>query len=382
MEHDARAERLERVLADTKLGHAAAAVPLSGFSNDTWRFGSHVLRICWNGDVQRLEREASVAADLPPEVRYPPLVAAGRSGELAWTVTRWVEGVPLAEVWPRLSDRDRAGAVDQLAQALAALHQWTPRGPASQLVNAREAVDLSDPVAVVGATLNPLPLDRATALAGHARSLPFVRPQLVDDLLERLRGLAVHDPYIDTAGHVVVHGDAHLNNVLWNDGRLVALLDLEWVRLGPRDLELEPFLRAVDWSGQEPELMPEHEVSQLLGWLAGAYPGLFASPNLIGRLWLYQLTFTLRELFTWHAATAPPDRLAADHPLNLLPKFVESSDHLERLLAGAGRPRPRGAGRRTPISKDSAMGAGHAGARSPDRHRPPLLPGRGHGIPG
>lgn len=340
MHQDARAERLERVLADTKLGPSAGAVPLSGFSNDTWRIGSHVLRICWNGDVQRLEREASVAGNLPPEVRYPPLVAAGRTGELAWMVTRWVEGLPLAEVWPRLSDRDRGGAMDQVAQALAALHRWIPRGPAGQLVNARDSVDLSNSATVVGATLNPLPLNRATALAEHARGLPFVCSQLMDDLLERLWGLADRDPYLDTEGHVVVHGDAHLNNVLWNNGKLVALLDLEWARLGPPDLELEPFLRTVDWAGQEPELMPAYEVSELLGWLAGGYPGMFASPHLIERLWLYQLTFTLRELFTWPTVTAPPDQLAPDHPLNLLPKFVASSDHLERLLTGAGRARP------------------------------------------
>ncbi|HEY0536298.1 MAG TPA: hypothetical protein VGD29_32325 [Actinoplanes sp.] len=36
----------------------------------------------------------------------------------------------------------------------------------------------------------------------------------------------------------------HLANALWKDGRLTALLDFEWVRLGPPDLEIEPYLRA------------------------------------------------------------------------------------------------------------------------------------------
>lgn len=334
MEHEAREERLNRVLADAGLDLGGGAVPLLSYSNDTWRIGSCVLRICWRGDVRRLEREALLAALLPSEVRYPALIGAGRTGELTWTVTRWIDGVPLAEAWPRLNRHERRSAVDQLAQALAALHQWSPpKHPAGLLDAQQDVVDLSDSVSVVGATLNPLPLDRAFALADHARVLPFVSPQLIDAVLKRLHDLAVHDPYSDPAEHIVVHGDAHLSNVLWGGGAMVGLLDLEWARLGPPDLELEPFLRGVDWSGREPESMPAAEMAVVLGWLADSYPGLFASPNLIQRLSLYQLTSTLRDLFTWPAAPTPPDRLAPDHPLNLLPMFAKSSSHLERLLA-------------------------------------------------
>lgn len=338
MDHDARRERLNCVLADARLGLDVDAVALSGYSNDTWRVGSLVVRVCWRGDVKRMEREASIAAHLPPQVLYPPLVAAGRTGDLAWMVTRWVEGVPLAEAWPRLDRRDRQHAVAQLAQVLEALHGWKPPAPLTGFRDGREVVDLSDVGAVVGATLNPLPVDRAFALVAHARTMPFVDPRVLDAVAQRLQDLSAHDPYGSTgqsSEQVLVHGDAHLTNVLWNEGGLVGLLDLEWARLGPRELELEPFLRAVDWSGREPELMPAHEMADLLSWMAYGYPRLFASPHLIQRLWLFQLTFTLRELFTWPAATASADRLAPDHPLNLLPMFARSSDHLEQLLAGA-----------------------------------------------
>lgn len=342
MEDEARDERLRQVLADAGLdpglglglGLAGDAVPLPSYSNDTWRIGSYVLRICWQGDARRLEREAVLARCAPSAVRYPALIDAGRTGELTWTVTRWIEGVPLAEAWPRLGERDRREAVDQLAQALAALHQWSPRGlPAGLLDRHQDPVDLSDSVSVVGATLHPLPLNRAVALAEHARALPFVTPHLIDAVLERLQDLAIHDPYREPAEHVVVHGDAHMSNVLWHDGDMAALLDLEWARLAPPDLELEPFLRAVDWSGWKSESMPVPEMAVVLGWLAESYPGLFAASNLLERLWLYQLTSTIRDLFTWPAAPAPADRLAPDHLLNLLPAFAKSSDHLERLLA-------------------------------------------------
>jgi Phosphotransferase enzyme family len=51
---------------------------------------------------------------------------------------------------------------------------------------------------------------------------------------------------------VVVHGDAHLANVLWHDGRLAALLDFEWARIGPPDLELEAACRTIRLSRPRP----------------------------------------------------------------------------------------------------------------------------------
>lgn len=46
-----------------------------------------------------------------------------------------------------------------------------------------------------------------------------------DAPLERLRHL---DPFMVPTSGTVVHGDAHLNNVIWNGARVAALLDFEW----------------------------------------------------------------------------------------------------------------------------------------------------------
>lgn len=119
MEHEARDERLKRVLADAGLDLGGEAVPLLSYSNDTWRIGSRVLRICWQGDVRRLEREAALAVLLPSEVRYPALIGAGRTGELTWTVTQWIDAVPLAEAWPQqaaTSSRSTASSVAHPSQ--------------------------------------------------------------------------------------------------------------------------------------------------------------------------------------------------------------------------------------------------------------------------
>lgn len=325
--------RLDRVLADVRAVTGTDAVLLPSNSNDTWRLGQHVLRVGWRGDVARLQREADLAVQLPPEVRYPPLVESGHTGDLAWILTRWVEGTPLDDIWPRMDLKQRRRSAGQLADVLHALHAWSPPPRTARALGSLSPPDRADAAALIGRTLNPLPVANAIALAEHTRALPWVDRGVVDQAVDRLRDLAGHDPFADPARHVVVHGDAHMANLLWHDGDLAALLDLEWARLGPPDLELEPFLRSVDWSGHDPESMPPAEMTALFTWLSADYPGLFAAPGLLERLWLYQIAYTLREIWTWPAAERAED-LRPDHPLNLLATFVRRAGHLEQLLGG------------------------------------------------
>src|ERR1035441_8815909 len=83
----ARQARLTRVLGSAWVP-AQTPVPIASDSNDVWRIGAVVLRICWRGDRDRFAREAAVTAALPPGIPYPEIVDAGRNDELAWQVTR------------------------------------------------------------------------------------------------------------------------------------------------------------------------------------------------------------------------------------------------------------------------------------------------------
>jgi hypothetical protein len=121
-------------------------------------------------------------------------------------------------------------------------------------------------------------------------------------------------------------------NLLCDGHEVTALLDFEWARLGARDQELEPFLRAADWAGTgDAEMIPPVEMGRILGWLAVDYPQLFAHPDLADRLWLYQLAYTVRELFTW-PPPRPGETVSADHPARLLPGFAAGRGHLRRVL--------------------------------------------------
>jgi len=312
--------RLQLVARSAGFRTVDDAVRLAIDSNDTWRIGDSVLRVCWRGDPQRLHREALLLEQLPSSVPHPDLLGVGDVDGLSWTVTRWVADAPnLTALWHSMRDRDRDSAVEQLAAAMEALHAWEPDDLVQQSLarRAREAT-VTD---VLGADLNPLPVDRALQLIEPARQVRFVDRDVIEALATRLESLRHVDDLDSGNRRVVVHGDLHLNNIMWSAGRIAAIVDFEWARLGPADLELQPLLR--------PE--PGHP-SEIVGQLVRSYPALVADPAAIDRIWLYDMAFTLRHLLVW-PPTSPPTELPEWHPLRRLPAMLQGPDYIAKLLS-------------------------------------------------
>src|SRR5882757_2352520 len=323
-----REKRLSRVLGILRFD-GANAVSLPSYSNDAWRLGDVVLRICYRGDRGRFEREALVTSALPAKV--PRLLDYGSDDDLAWQVTAWTDGIPLAHVWPDLDVHDRQRAITELGEVLAELNgHRLPAAVRTVLLAPRPDGDVSAD-AVIGADINPLPVPRARLLLEPAARMPGVDPGLIEEVAARFDELEPLDPCSESAladhhGGTVVHGDAHPHNVLWNDG-VVCVLDWEWVRLAAPQLDVEPFLyRAYESS---PALMADSR--RIIDWLADAHPAAFAGPDLVRRMWLIELAYTLRDLLIT-PPNCPEPRLPPDHPLRRLRGIVISSQHLEQIL--------------------------------------------------
>jgi Ser/Thr protein kinase RdoA (MazF antagonist) len=144
---------------------------------------------------------------------------------------------------------------------------------------------------------------------------------MIDRLAERLDELRPVDP-LGAPSTRIIHGDAHLGNVLATDGHLSCLLDFEWVRTGPADLELQTFLRVDE----------DAHPAMAIATLGRHYPGLVSHPRLVERLWLYDLAFVLRHLVVWPAATGAAADLPPSHPIRRLPTIVAGPAYIERIL--------------------------------------------------
>ncbi|MEN0065789.1 MAG: phosphotransferase [Myxococcota bacterium] len=206
--------RLQRML--THLGLRGDFAIGASEANEVWVGETIVIRINTRGDGSLL-REATLAARLAPEVRYPELLDAGTLDELTFTITRRVPGICLAHAWPTMDEAARQAAFAALLDALTALHATDPTG-------------LPGDDEVFGPHVLP-PTAR----------LPLARSGFpdTDALLAEVEGF-LRTP-LPRGPQVVAHGDPHLENAMV-DQRFTALLDLEWARPTWREVDVEILL--------------------------------------------------------------------------------------------------------------------------------------------
>jgi aminoglycoside phosphotransferase (APT) family kinase protein len=103
---------------------------------------------------------------------------------------------------------------------------------------------------------------------------------------------------------VLTHGDLTFTNVIW-DGRQARLVDFESSGTAPIDRELDLLLRFLTSPeafspGAAGDSRPLYD--PVIGWLRDAYPEMFAHPELVRRLEVYDALWELVQLLNY-----PPD---------------------------------------------------------------------------
>lgn len=315
--------RFRAVCAAGGLAPVGAPRRMISYSNDAWTFDDHrrgpvVLRICWRGDRDRMRREVLLARSLPAAVRHAEVLDHGATvagtEPVTWSLLRRLDGWSLDLRWAALTERERESVAAQLAGQLRVLHSWTPPGDVAAALTTRAPG--GDANWVVNVDLLPLPLPRLHALVPYLRGLPLVDAGLVDAAGQALTALTAAVPALDDpARHGLVHHDLSLSNLWWSEDGALTLLDLEWSRFGPPDLELLQLCE----SAEADALLGDDAHPDLLRRLLPRYQDLAAAGT---RLRLYALAYALRHLAIWRP-DAPEDELDAYHPLRRLRRLLD-----------------------------------------------------------
>jgi hypothetical protein len=141
------------------------------------------------------------------------------------------------------------------------------------------------------------------------------------------------------SSNTLIHGDLHFQNVLWDGFSVTALLDLEWARGAPPDLDLDMFLRACahpHWF-VAPEYAERTRVEDYLAvpfWLAEYYPELFAHEYALERTELYAIAYDVHDLLNEvkeKPITESTRELPEWHAHRRLWDTMHSKSHLRRL---------------------------------------------------
>jgi aminoglycoside phosphotransferase len=318
--------RARHALLQAGLDSTVPLEPASSVTNEVWLTPHHVIRVNRRPN-QRLRREAILGPSLPAEIGYPMVVAYGGRMGADYLVLRRIPGRPLAHCWPTMTRSQRRSAISQLAAKLKRLHQ-TP-GPADLPV-------IDAPQMLRSETLSPV-MSLLVAL-DQTRSLPHVDPGLIDDVEQLVYRLT---PAIEPfTSDYLVHGDLTFENVLWDGEQVTAVLDFEWARPSPADVDLDVFLRfcclpQLHVGDEYVDRTRPEDYAEVPWWLREDYPELFDVPRQFDRLRLYSVAYDIRDL-TMFPPPAPAHRLNEHHALNRLRRTIVGQCHLDVLDAGAG----------------------------------------------
>lgn len=277
--------------------------------NEVLISGDYVVRVNREPN-QRLRREAAIVANLPIRSWTPRVI--GHGGEIGadYLIVARRPGRPLSRAWPTMAPRDRRFAIAQLAEALDDLHR-TPVG--ATIPRLRRSTHLLDDGA--GPTLRPV-----WKAIGALRRSPSADHELLD-LIERAvsERAALFDSFDTTH---LVHGDLTFENILWDGRQITALLDFEWCRGGPPELDIDSIARYCRYPfahvpGDVAHQQRPDDYADVVSWLTADLPELFDDPHLDDRLVVIDIAFELHELLS-HPDLGSRAELGPLHPLNRL----------------------------------------------------------------
>ena len=296
VDEPARDPALLRTLAAAGLPGTGRFLPKAGWVSRVWVGDEYVVRLS-NGQFRDSFRHEATVVDLlaGSEVPHARHLGYGDGPDGPWCVSERVPGRTLHDAWPGADVPTRKAMIESLGVALRALH----RVPVS--------ADLLPPWladALAGkprAAYHPPVVDAVLGQVEAARRRPGGDSRLLADVAdwvrERLALFAADEP-------VLVHGDVHGSNVIVDEGRVTGLLDFAEALAQPADVELDIILR---WCAKASEYPPvpggrgldETTLTDVPGWLRGAYPELFGREQLRERLLFYDLQCEL-ALYTHH----------------------------------------------------------------------------------
>jgi aminoglycoside phosphotransferase (APT) family kinase protein len=319
--------RARQALRASGLPYQGRLVRASSTRNEIFLTERHVVRV--NSQLnQRLRREAQLYRFLPAEPWSPAMVAVGGKIGADYLIVERKRGDPLAHRWPDLSVGERRQAVRDLALRLQAIHATGTPGSLPPLQAAPHLLDgrAAPPVRPLLEGLDRLGADPRA----DAGVIAMAREYVVDNWAS-LEGLT---------GERLIHGDLTFENVLWDGHQISAVLDFEWCRGAPADLDLDVLLRCC--ALPEAHVGPDHQHRTRAGdyadvprWLAEDYPELFGHPRLVERLTLYALSFDVRDALE---SPLPAGLRGASpiHPYNRLIDLIWGGGHVIELLRRVG----------------------------------------------
>lgn len=197
-----------------------------GWTNATWIANGVVLRLSVRQNNSAILREAQLSSLLPPSIGYPEIIAVGKTEGYEWSLSKEITGQCLGEVWPSLDWDQRITALQQLWEKAQAVHS----------VDVDAAQQLARDAPWYNAT-RPAEAQTSTSRLVQQKLFTPRQGSVLSGILTRFWQALPFAPA------VLNHGDLTLDNAMWDQGQVVALLDFEFAVMAPVELDINSVVK-------------------------------------------------------------------------------------------------------------------------------------------
>ncbi|HET9911133.1 MAG TPA: aminoglycoside phosphotransferase family protein [Anaerolineales bacterium] len=294
----------------------SAGQQAGGWTNAVWMTEELVLRLSTQKERKNLLYEARLSAFLPSEVGYPQTVETGTTAGHAWTLAKKLPGTSLGEAWDDLQCEERVIALQGLWARAQAVHS-VPCEDIATIVSGRAWFNSTNPEEAEASL---------TRLTQEGIFTPTETSGL-QDALSHFWGV------LPSAPCVLCHGDLTMNNSMWHDGQVTALLDFEFAVLAPAQLDLNHLVKKA--FGPDDAVTDVHEAQQLRQAVKKLALPILTQPGSKALLVGYAILLELWLLEEWLAHPEGEGPLEQWDPLRRLRLLADGrGGYLAPLLPG------------------------------------------------
>jgi aminoglycoside phosphotransferase (APT) family kinase protein len=261
------------------------ATRAGGWTNAVWFNDDLVLRLSLTKDSNRIRQEIQLSRMLPVVVGYPANISSGVIEGYEWSISKRIRGVNLSEAWPNLTWVERGHAVKQIWEIMQGIHA----------VDVGKVKELS--------SKNPWysSLDKDETLSKfkyYVEKGIFTSEQetILSDILKRFWNK------LPIATVVLNHGDITMDNILWNEGDIVSLMDFEHSVIAPEGIDLNSLINLAFFNDEGNHLKDkntEEEFQQYKLEITNLINPIMKQPHYMDLLFGFAILYDQRFLDFW-----------------------------------------------------------------------------------
>ena len=258
------------------------ATRAGGWTNAVWFNEDLVLRLSLTEGSNRIRREIQLSQRLPAIVGYPVNISTGVIEGHEWSISKRIKGINLSEAWPNLTWAERTHTVKHIWGIMQGVHT----------VDVEKVKELS--------SKNPwyssLDADEILSQFKYYVEKGIFTPEQGAVLLDMLKSFWNK---LSTATVVLNHGDITMDNILWNEGNVVSLMDFEHSVIAPMGIDLNSFINLAFFQEEGSTLIDENNAEEFQKYkfeITKLLSPILQQPDSIDLLFGYAILFNQRFL--------------------------------------------------------------------------------------